>query len=100
MCSFRSSHVYFFGDFNYRIDLPDTEVRSHITSGDWASLFVRDQVCFLFNSISDYFTNLCVQLRVQMEERHVFEGFREAPLVFAPTYKYDRMSTGYDSSDK
>lgn len=29
-----------------------------------------------------------------------FKGFREGPLNFAPTYKYDTFSDDYDTSEK
>ena len=30
----------------------------------------------------------------------IFRGFREGPINFAPTYKYDLFSDDYDTSDK
>jgi hypothetical protein len=30
----------------------------------------------------------------------VFEGFREGPIAFVPTYKYDLFSDDWDTSDK
>jgi len=40
------------------------------------------------------------QLYCQMKEGAVFENFTEAPITFAPTYKYDPGTTIYDSSEK
>ena len=40
------------------------------------------------------------QLNVQMKKGAVFTGWQEAPINFAPTYKYDAFSTEYDTSEK
>jgi len=40
------------------------------------------------------------QLSVEMARGRVFPHFREGPLHFRPTYKFDKRSTVYDSSPK
>lgn len=35
-----------------------------------------------------------------MDERAVFEGYQEGPLLFRPTYKYDLGTDNYDTSEK
>ena len=35
-----------------------------------------------------------------MDDREVFHGYQEGPLLFRPTYKYDLHSDTYDSSEK
>lgn len=40
------------------------------------------------------------QLRRAMDERAVFEGYQEGPLLFRPTYKYDLGTDNYDTSEK
>lgn len=36
------------GDLNFRVDLPDGEVRKLVENKDWAGMLVRDQVRFFF----------------------------------------------------
>uniref|UniRef100_A0A915D7D6 phosphoinositide 5-phosphatase n=1 Tax=Ditylenchus dipsaci TaxID=166011 RepID=A0A915D7D6_9BILA len=79
-----SSHdvVYWLGDFNYRISLNGEEVKSAARSQNFEHLVKYDQ------------------LTQQKEAGNVFQGFKEGPLNFAPTYKYDTFSDDYDTSEK
>lgn len=36
------------GDLNFRVDLPDGEVRKLVENKDWAGMLIRDQVCLFF----------------------------------------------------
>ena len=38
------SNVFWLGDFNFRIDLPNEEVRARIAAGDFDPLLAADQV--------------------------------------------------------
>ncbi|XP_077361836.1 synaptojanin-1 isoform X3 [Festucalex cinctus] len=78
------SHDYVFwcGDFNYRINLPNEEVKELIRQQNWDALTAGDQ---LFD---------------QKNAGMVFRGFIEGKLDFAPTYKYDLFSEDYDTSEK
>ncbi|XP_062309249.1 synaptojanin-1 isoform X1 [Osmerus eperlanus] len=78
------SHDYVFwcGDFNYRISLPNEEVKELIRQQNWESLTTGDQ------------------LVDQKNAGLVFKGFIEGKLDFAPTYKYDLFSEDYDTSEK
>ncbi|XP_077448302.1 synaptojanin-1 isoform X2 [Stigmatopora argus] len=78
------SHDYVFwcGDFNYRINLPNEEVKELIRQQNWDALTSGDQ---LFD---------------QKNAGMVFRGFTEGKLDFAPTYKYDLFSEDYDTSEK
>ncbi|XP_049598668.1 synaptojanin-1 isoform X9 [Syngnathus scovelli] len=78
------SHDYVFwcGDFNYRINLPNEEVKDLIRQQNWDALTAGDQ---LFD---------------QKNAGLVFRGFIEGKLDFAPTYKYDLFSEDYDTSEK
>eukprot|EP00064_Thunnus_orientalis_P007668 superscaffoldBa00000865_g7690 len=78
------SHDYVFwcGDFNYRINLPNEEVKGLIKQQNWDALTAGDQ---LFE---------------QKNAGSVFRGFIEGKLDFAPTYKYDLFSEDYDTSEK
>lgn len=72
------------GDLNYRIDQRRDAVIQAIENNDLASLLAQDQL------LKEMHTNPAFRLR----------SFREAPISFAPTYKYDRHSSSYDSSEK
>ncbi|KZT38720.1 DNase I-like protein [Sistotremastrum suecicum HHB10207 ss-3] len=72
------------GDLNYRIDQRRDAVIHAIENHDLASLLAQDQL------LKEMHSNPAFRLR----------SFREAPITFAPTYKYDRHSTEYDSSEK
>uniref|UniRef100_A0A7N8XIG4 phosphoinositide 5-phosphatase n=1 Tax=Mastacembelus armatus TaxID=205130 RepID=A0A7N8XIG4_9TELE len=78
------SHDYVFwcGDFNYRINLPNEEVKDLIKQQNWDALTAGDQLVDQKNA------NL------------IFRGFIEGKLDFAPTYKYDLFSDDYDTSEK
>ncbi|XP_041656447.1 synaptojanin-1 isoform X4 [Cheilinus undulatus] len=78
------SHDYVFwcGDFNYRISLPNEEVKELIKQQNWDALTAGDQ------------------LLDQKNAGLVFRGFIEGNLDFAPTYKYDLFSEDYDTSEK
>ncbi|TRY99271.1 hypothetical protein DNTS_022825 [Danionella cerebrum] len=78
------SHDYVFwcGDFNYRIGIPNEEVKELIRQQNWDALIAGDQ------------------LVEQKNAGQVFRGFIEGKLDFAPTYKYDLFSEDYDTSEK
>ncbi|QRV87833.1 endonuclease/exonuclease/phosphatase family protein [Ceratobasidium sp. AG-Ba] len=76
--------VFLNGDLNYRIDQRREIVVSSIQSGDLAFLLGHDQL------LKEMQTNPGFRLR----------SFNEAPITFVPTYKYDRKSNEFDSSEK
>uniref|UniRef100_A0A673B610 Synaptojanin-1 n=1 Tax=Sphaeramia orbicularis TaxID=375764 RepID=A0A673B610_9TELE len=78
------SHDYVFwcGDFNYRISLPNEEVKELIKQQNLDALTAGDQ------------------LLDQKNAGLIFRGFIEGKLDFAPTYKYDLFSDDYDTSEK
>ncbi|XP_070565612.1 synaptojanin-1-like [Ptychodera flava] len=84
MGRFLHSHDYVFwcGDFNYRIDMPNEEVKQLVSVENWEALKHFDQ------------------LILQRKEGQVFQGFHEGDIKFAPTYKYDLFSDDYDTSEK
>ncbi|CAD5206708.1 unnamed protein product [Bursaphelenchus okinawaensis] len=74
--------VFWFGDFNYRINLPGEEVKTLVRNCDFEVLRQNDQ------------------LIQQLCSGAVFNEFKEGALNFAPTYKYDTFSDDYDTSEK
>ncbi|KAJ2720610.1 Inositol-1,4,5-trisphosphate 5-phosphatase 1 [Coemansia sp. D1744] len=75
-------YVFWIGDLNYRVSLPNDQVRSLVAQGQLRTLMKHDQ------------------LKDQMAAGKVFRGYNEADVRFAPTYKYDSGTTTYDTSEK
>lgn len=76
-------HIIWFGDLNYRINLPNDQVRSMVSQAQFNDLFEADQ------------------LNHEMKLKNgAFKGFDEAPIIFHPTYKYDKGTSNYDTSEK
>jgi hypothetical protein len=73
---------YFYGDFNYRINLGRGEVLSLIYSQNIQPLISNDQ------------------LFIEKKKKTSFEGFEEDTITFNPTYKFDKWSTVYDTGKK
>ena len=69
---------------NYRIDLRRDNVIASIEAGEYESLVPSDQ--------------LTKEMKTNRGFR--FRQFTEGRLAFAPTYKYDRRSSEYDTSEK
>ena len=42
LCIF--SHIFWFGDLNYRVDMDEVEAKRHVLEGDIDTLFEFDQV--------------------------------------------------------
>ena len=72
--------VFWLGDLNYRIDedIPVQEVFEMVNKGEVARLQSHDQ------------------LNRERGNGRVFQGFREGPLLFAPTYKYQVGTSVYE----
>jgi synaptojanin len=77
-----TENVFWFGDFNYRIDVDNNFARTKIQQKDYQELWKNDQ------------------LQICMRQGLVFPGFQEGELHFDPTYKYDNGTHTYDSSEK
>jgi hypothetical protein len=75
--------TFCFGDLNYRLTMPNREVRWRMSCRDWRTLLCADQ--------------LLAQLG---EPTSVFAAWDEAEIEFRPTYKYDVGTSRFDTSDK
>ncbi|GMH20351.1 hypothetical protein Nepgr_022192 [Nepenthes gracilis] len=69
--------IIFLGDLNYRISLPDHEIRQLVGSQEWSKLLENDQ------------------LRMELVNGRVFQDWQEGAISFAPTYKYQPNSDIY-----
>lgn len=74
--------VIWMGDFNYRINLQNEQVKAMIVKKRFAELFEFDQ------------------LNKQMAKGETFPFYDEMEINFAPTYKFDNNSKVYDTSEK
>ncbi|KAJ8574246.1 hypothetical protein K7X08_026051 [Anisodus acutangulus] len=69
--------VILLGDLNYRISLPESDTRLLVEKGEWNALLENDQ------------------LRMELMDGQVFEGWQEGMIKFAPTYKYYPNSSDF-----
>jgi hypothetical protein len=75
-------YLFWIGDLNYRVTLPNDAARDLIARGDFAALLEADQ------------------LAITRRRGEAFVGFTEGAVRFAPTYKLDPGTDIYDSSPK
>ncbi|XP_050430300.1 inositol polyphosphate 5-phosphatase OCRL isoform X2 [Adelges cooleyi] len=77
------NQVFWFGDLNYRItDMSATSVKDLVSNNNLKIVLDADQ------------------LKQQHRIGNVFKGYKEGPIHFIPTYKYDSGTNEWDSSDK
>ncbi|KAG8451489.1 hypothetical protein GDO86_003626 [Hymenochirus boettgeri] len=75
--------VLWLGDLNYRLKDVDIEmVKKLINYKDYQTLYNFDQ------------------LKQQIDDKAVFDGYTEGQISFQPTYKYDTGSDEWDTSEK
>ena len=82
--------VFWFGDLNYRIDETPDKIQSNNNL----------DLNRIFDLIERKDYNLLKkkdQLNLEREKGHVFQGFVEGELTFAPTYKYQPNTNHYDT---
>lgn len=74
------SQVYWFGDLNYRITEMDApRVKDLVSKNHFKDVLEADQ------------------LKQQHRAGNVFKGYKEGPINFNPTYKYDPGTNDWDS---
>lgn len=74
--------IFWAGDFNYRINLPNESCRAYIAERNLAALLEADQ------------------LRASRSVGEAFDGFSEPRIEFMPTYRFNLGSDDYDTSEK
>ncbi|KAG0199274.1 hypothetical protein BGX28_007433 [Mortierella sp. GBA30] len=79
---FDCDHTIWAGDLNYRIGLPEDQVKHHLKTNDYDILMKHDQ------------------LSSQRAQLKAFSEFEEHSIAFHPTYKYDVGTSVWDSSEK
>ncbi|CDZ98260.1 Inositol-1,4,5-triphosphate 5-phosphatase (synaptojanin), INP51/INP52/INP53 family [Phaffia rhodozyma] len=79
-----SSHenIIWAGDFNYRIDMSNEDVRDLAINDNLEPLLEADQ------------------LNRHMSKSDIFPDYQEGDITFRPTYKYDNGTDTYDTSEK
>jgi synaptojanin len=80
---FKQDFVYFYGDFNYRVNLDKDEVMECIKKKNWTKLSLNDQL-----------------IDLKLKNTKYFKDFEEDILSFKPTYKFDKWSEQYDTGKK
>ena len=79
MLLFSHSHIYFFGDMNYRINPQGLNIRQYASGSEFRTLLGADQLIH------------------QKKLNRVFKGYKEGDITFRPTFKYDLHSDNWDS---
>ncbi len=74
--------IVWVGDFNYRVQLPNDMARNLLIIDDLEALFAHDQ------------------LTKAKSERRIFRDYNEMKINFPPTYKFDKGTQTYDTSEK
>ncbi|XP_077141067.1 phosphatidylinositol 3,4,5-trisphosphate 5-phosphatase 2B-like [Ranitomeya variabilis] len=74
----RLTYLFWAGDLNYKLDMPFQDVLQCIYSGQHQLLLPVDQ------------------LNQEREKKKIFLGFKEHPIAFPPTCRYERGSRSYD----
>ncbi|XP_056395543.1 phosphatidylinositol 3,4,5-trisphosphate 5-phosphatase 2-like isoform X2 [Hyla sarda] len=74
----RLTYLFWAGDLNYKLDMPFQDVLQCIYSGQHQLLLPVDQ------------------LNQEREKKKIFLGFKEPPITFPPTCRYERGSRAYD----
>lgn len=72
--SLRFTHLFWFGDLNYRLDMDIQEILNYISRKEFEPLLKVDQ------------------LNLEKEKHKVFLRFGEEEITFPPTYRYERGS--------
>ncbi|XP_074872922.1 phosphatidylinositol 3,4,5-trisphosphate 5-phosphatase 2 isoform X2 [Carettochelys insculpta] len=72
--SLRFTHLFWFGDLNYRLDMDIQEILNYISRREFEPLLRVDQ------------------LNLEKEKHKVFLRFGEEEISFPPTYRYERGS--------
>ncbi|XP_066038244.1 phosphatidylinositol 3,4,5-trisphosphate 5-phosphatase 2-like isoform X2 [Chamaea fasciata] len=68
----RFTHLFWFGDLNYRLDMDVQDILTHIVKKEFQALLAVDQ------------------LNLEREKNKVFLRFSEGDISFPPTYRYER----------
>ncbi|NXS25591.1 SHIP2 phosphatase, partial [Mystacornis crossleyi] len=68
----RFTHLFWFGDLNYRLDMDVQDILTHVVKKEFQALLAADQ------------------LTLEREKNKVFLRFSEGDISFPPTYRYER----------
>ncbi|KAG0165854.1 hypothetical protein DFQ30_007914 [Apophysomyces sp. BC1015] len=81
---FHTDHLVWLGDLNYRINLPEAEIKTRLRQGE------LDLLLDLTNR----------KLSIERQAGRTFTMFDEGVINFLPTYKFDSGTSIYDTSEK
>uniref|UniRef100_A0A8D0G4C1 phosphatidylinositol-3,4,5-trisphosphate 5-phosphatase n=1 Tax=Sphenodon punctatus TaxID=8508 RepID=A0A8D0G4C1_SPHPU len=70
----RFTHLFWFGDLNYRLNMEVQDILAHVSKKDFEALLTVDQ------------------LSLEQEKNKAFLKFSEGDIFFPPTYRYERGS--------
>ena len=100
--------ILWLGDLNYRMEKEKIDNESfmqrlkhiranEIQNGNLPSNLTEEEKINQYHSIVEQADQLTIERKIK---KSVFQGFEEAKIGFAPTYKYDIGTDTYDTSEK
>eukprot|EP01039_Chlorochromonas_danica_P000368 gene368-397_t len=110
----RLDGVFFFGDLNYRLDMPRLEIElfcldygtdnskgeNSVTKKETKKQRKEEGRGRMLLSCSAKQLLAYDQLTIERRKGNIFRGFNEVDINFPPTFKYDKQSSTFDSSPK
>jgi hypothetical protein len=94
------SVLIWLGDFNYRVDQSREDIEAAVAAGSYGPILKGDQVRARVTRARAHSLYVRAQLLQEKSKGRTFVGLTEAPITFAPTYKYDVGTKTYDTSEK
>jgi hypothetical protein len=91
--------IFFCGDLNYRLDLPRESAEHAIAEMKQLSESSSPESTLKMRAFRSSLLRYD-QLRTSMAEELAFPGLAEGMITFPPTFKYDKGSSDYDTSQK
>lgn len=89
-------YKFFFGDTNFRINLPNLEVRQTLEAYQYAKS--KNDLITAFELLKPMLEK--DQLNLSRNSCEFLDKYQEGSIMFAPTYKYDVDTNNYDTSKK
>lgn len=89
-------YKFLFGDMNFRVNLPNFDVRSNLEAYQYA--VSKNDLLSAFELLKPLLEK--DQLSLSKSSSEFLEKYQEGSIMFAPTYKYDVDTDIYDSSKK
>ena len=98
MCAEKYDNIFIFGDLNFRVNLPNDQVRLLVFKKEWKSILNEEDFTQIFKHGA--LSAEVVATGSPWDLNIIKSTFIEGKIDFAPTYKFDKRSINYDTSKK